>query len=55
MTDAHEEGMTGNTPAQRRMGYRSNDLGRDLALDGFLEDGILQLVRTDPRVVRRPR
>ena len=55
VTDAHEEGRTGNTPAQRRMDYANNDVGRGLALEGFPEDAILEFVRTAPSVVRRPR
>jgi hypothetical protein len=52
VTDAHEEGPTGNTPLQRKQDYQNNTVGRRYAAEGVPESEILRRVRTDPRVMR---
>lgn len=51
VTDAHEEGMTGNTASEELMDLQNNALGRDYAQRGYPEQRILSLVMSDPRVV----
>ncbi|MFZ2948917.1 MAG: hypothetical protein WA003_05475 [Desulfuromonadaceae bacterium] len=53
VTDAHEIGaIKFNTEADHRMDYNNNKVGRDYAKAGHAEGLILQMVRTDPGVVR---
>ena len=51
VTDAHEEGMTGNTPQEREMDYTNNAVGRLYARQGVLEAEILRRVMRDPHVI----
>lgn len=53
-TDAHEQGLTGNTPSEKKMDYNNNNVGRRYAKDGVEESFILRLVQTDPSVIRKP-
>ena len=53
MTDAHEIGAVKfNTEADHRMDYNNNQVGRNYAEAGYAADAILQMVRTDPHVIR---
>ena len=52
VTDAHEEGPTGNTRMERRQDYNNNAVGRRYVDEGVRESDILQRVRTDPKVMR---
>ena len=55
VTDAHEIGsVKANTDAEHRMDYNNNEVGRGYAKAGYAEDRILELVRTDPQVIRVP-
>jgi len=55
VTDAHEIGtVKPNTEADHRMDYNNNKVGRDYAKAGYAEDMLLELVRTDPQVIRVP-
>jgi hypothetical protein len=54
VTDAHEEGLTGNTPAEKRMDLQNNMVGRRYAQRRVPEHKILKLVISDPGVVRSP-
>jgi len=54
VTDAHEEGLTGNTPQERDMDYNNNAVGRKYAGLGILESEILLMVMRDPKVIRFP-
>ncbi len=54
VTDAHEEGRTGNTAAERSMDLHNNSVGRNYAGTGVPEDRILALVMADPDIVRSP-
>lgn len=54
VTDAHEVGRTGNTPAERRMDHHNNRVGERWAAEGVAEGSILDRVRRDPGVVRTP-
>lgn len=53
VTDAHEQGPTGNTPQERKQDYHNNAVGRRYAREGVSQDKILRLVRTDPKVMRK--
>lgn len=55
VTDAHEEGNTGNTTEERLMDLENNTLGREYARLGRRRSDILGLVMKDPRVVRSPK
>jgi hypothetical protein len=52
ITDAHEEGDTGNSSQERKQDYNNNAVGSKYAKKGVEEDKILQRVRTDPEVMR---
>ncbi|TVR50861.1 MAG: hypothetical protein EA425_08565 [Puniceicoccaceae bacterium] len=54
VTDAHEFGLTGNTPEKSRMDLHNNAVGRDYALRGVPRDEVVQRIRTDPWVRREP-
>ncbi|HJX30934.1 MAG TPA: hypothetical protein VJ624_03670 [Thermodesulfobacteriota bacterium] len=55
VTDAHEIGaVKPNTEADHKMDYNNNKVGRDYAKAGYAEDLILELVMTDPQVIRIP-
>jgi len=54
VTDAHEEGLTGNTEAESQMDYKNNEVGREYALKGINESVIIDLVRNDLLVIRQP-
>lgn len=54
VTDAHEQGMTGNTPAERKMDIANNALGQKYARLKVPEIKILKLAKSDPKVVRSP-
>ncbi len=53
VTDAHEQGPTGNTPQERKQDYHNNAVGRRYARAGISQDKLLRLVRTDPKVMRK--
>lgn len=55
VTDAHEEGDTGNTPAERDMDFNNNAVGRELAQAKVRRVDILKRVKTDPEVIREAR
>lgn len=52
-TDTHET-KPGNTPAERRMDYHNNALGRQYALNGVPESELLRRLKADPKVVLSP-
>lgn len=53
VTDAHEVGAVKyNAEADHRMDYNNNEVGRNYAKKGYAEGLILQMVRTDPQVIR---
>ena len=53
VTNAHEIGAVKfNTEADHRMDYTNNQVGRDYVKAGYAEGQILQMVRTDPQVMR---
>jgi hypothetical protein len=52
VTDAHEIGATDNTEADHRQDYANNAVGRSYALARKTESQVLQLIRTDPQIVR---
>ncbi|MEE8480686.1 MAG: hypothetical protein V3T59_05540 [Desulfobacterales bacterium] len=54
VTDAHEEGLSGNTPQDRDMDYNNNAVGRKYARLGVLESEIFLMVMRDPKVIRSP-
>jgi hypothetical protein len=54
VTDAHEEGDTGNTEAERQMDYHNNGVGRRYAGQGVSRSEVLGRVMSDPRVIRQP-
>jgi hypothetical protein len=54
VTDAHEQGKTGNTREEMSMDLANNRIGREYARRGRGEDQLLELTFTDPRVVREP-
>ncbi|MBT5876446.1 MAG: hypothetical protein HOH43_23685 [Candidatus Latescibacteria bacterium] len=53
VTDSHESGPTGNSRMERQQDYNNNEVGRRYAEQGVQESEILQLVRTDPTVMRQ--
>lgn len=54
VTDAHEQGDTGNTPAEREMDYHNNAIGRRWAEAKVRRSEILSRVIVDPEVIREP-
>jgi len=54
VTEAHELGKTGNTEEERLMDINNNRIGREYARTGKVEEELLKLTLTDPRVVRKP-
>ena len=52
VTDAHEIGATDNTEADHRQDYANNTIGRTYALAKKSEGQVLQLIKTDPKIVR---
>ena len=53
ITDAHEIGsVKRNTEADHQMDYNNNRVGQDYLKAGHAEGLILQMVRTDPQVIR---
>lgn len=55
VTDAHEQGDTGNTPAERDMDFHNNAIGRRYAEQKLRRSGILTRVESDADVIREPR
>lgn len=55
VTDAHEEGDTGNTPAERDMDYNNNAIGRRFSQQKVRRNQILARVQSDADVIREPR
>ncbi len=55
VTDAHEAGATDNTPAEHRQDLANNDIGRSYAAAKKSENQVLQLIKTDPMIVRTAR
>jgi hypothetical protein len=53
ITNAHEEGPTGNSALERKQDYHNNAVGRRYAADNVQQGEILQRVRTDPEVMRQ--
>ena len=51
VTDSHEQGDTGNTPAERDMDYRNNAVGRRYAREKIGRSQILTRLLSDPEVV----
>jgi hypothetical protein len=54
VTDAHEEGDTGNTAAEEAQDLANNAVGRRYAMTGMSESQVLKTIRTDPSIVRTP-
>jgi hypothetical protein len=54
VTDAHEEGRTGNTRDERLMDINNNRVGRDYAKSGYPETSILALLMYNPEVITSP-
>ena len=52
VTDAHELGANDNTEAEHRQDYANNTIGRTYALTKKSEGQVLQLIKTDPKIVR---
>ena len=52
VTDAHEAGATDNTEADHRQDFANNIVGRSYALAKKSEGQVLQLIKTDPAIVR---
>ncbi|MEM8946228.1 MAG: hypothetical protein AAGD11_13730 [Planctomycetota bacterium] len=52
--DAHEQGDTGNTPAEREMDYHNNAIGRAYAANKFPRTALLKRMLQDPEVRRQP-
>lgn len=55
VTDAHEEGETGNTAAERAQDLANNAVGRRYAMAGISESQALKSIRSDPSIVREPK
>lgn len=53
VTDAHET-APGNTPAEHKMDYANNAVGRRYAAEGVLQEALLKRLLADPAVVRKP-
>ena len=54
VTDAHEQGDTGNTPAEREMDLHNNAIGRRWAEQDLRRKQILERVLSDPDVIGEP-
>jgi len=54
VTDAHEQGDTGNTAAERDMDLHNNQIGRQYAAQKLKRPQILPQVLKDPDVIRQP-
>lgn len=52
VTDAHEAGAADNTAAEHRQDYANNTIGRTYALMKKSEGQVLQLIKTDPKIIR---
>lgn len=52
VTDAHEAGAAGNTAAEHRQDYANNTIGRTYAVIKKSEGQVLQLIKTDPKIIR---
>ncbi|MBK8479384.1 MAG: hypothetical protein IPL39_24815 [Opitutaceae bacterium] len=52
VTDAHEIGTASNTAAEHRQDYANNTIGRTYALMKKSEGQVLQLIKTDPKIIR---
>jgi len=52
VTNAHEEDPAANTAAERLQDYRNNLMGFQYARQGLAESKLLELVQTDPLVIR---
>ncbi len=55
VTDAHEQGDTGNTPSEREMDIHNNSIGRRCAEQKLRRNQILTHVESDADVIREPR
>ena len=55
VTDAHEQGITDNTDAERLMDLSNNALGRWYAKLGVPAAALFERARSDSRVIRNPR
>ncbi|HEY5552862.1 MAG TPA: hypothetical protein VIK52_13295 [Opitutaceae bacterium] len=55
VTDAHEDGPTGNTAAEQAQDFANNAVGRRYAMTGMSESQVLKTLRTDPSIVRTAR
>lgn len=54
VTDAHELGAKDNTPADHRMDFTNNAIGRRYAIEGHSEYSLLERMMRDPQVVQSP-
>ena len=54
VTDAHEIGDTHDTPGESLKDMLNNKLGRDYALRGYSEEEVIERIKTDPDVKRKP-
>ena len=52
VTDAHEAGAADNTAAEHRQDYANNTIGRTYALMKKSKGQVLQLIKTDPKIIR---
>ena len=55
VTDSHEEGDTGNSPAEREMDYNNNQVGRQYAELKVRRAEILGKIKSDPMAVLEPK
>ena len=55
ITDTHEVGATGNTPAERSMDINNNEVGMRYAMMGYTEASLADRVKSDSAVIRYPR
>lgn len=55
VTDAHEEGRTGNTEEERSMDIRNNMIGRDYAIKGYSESSLLAKLINNSEVIVSPK
>ncbi|MBA3016029.1 MAG: hypothetical protein KKD63_09425 [Proteobacteria bacterium] len=53
VTNAHEQGITDNTPAEHRMDYANNAVGRKYAAQNYSRDEIIDRLLKDPEVIRK--
>jgi len=54
VTDAHEEGRTGNTLDERLMDINNNRIGKSYAKTGYPETSLLAILMNDPEVISSP-